>query len=169
MAINVVCSLSLAAIDMAEGASIRERIREVSQMTFHDEEGQGHRFTWRTIETWRCRYNKHGYTAVSGAPRSDKGKFRKIHPEAVLEAVEAARPFFRGNGFRLSELYRVCIEKGLLQRDQIAPNTFRRIVAKYEMLKPDREVQSKARLAFSKRYANDVARQREDGASPRRG
>ena len=33
--------------------------------------------------------------------------------------------------------YRACLEKGLLRRDQVAPNTFSRIVDMYEMLKPD--------------------------------
>jgi transposase InsO family protein len=146
----------LAAVDVAEGSTIRARIRQVSDLTFHDEEGQAYRFTWRTIETWRVRYNKHGYTAISSAPRADKGKFRKVEPETVLEAIEAARPFFRGHALRLSELYRVCIEKGLLVRARIAPNTFRRIVKKYEMLKPEREVQCKARLAFAKRHANQM-------------
>lgn len=146
----------LAAVDMAEGKTIRERIRKVSELFFEDEEGQRHRFTWRTIETWRVRYNKHGYTAVQSRPRSDKGKTRKIHPEQVLEAIEQAKPFFHSNDFRLSELYRMCIEKGLLRRAQIAPNTFRRIVAQYQMIRPDHEVTSKARLAFSKRYANEM-------------
>ncbi|MCC5790773.1 MAG: hypothetical protein JJT75_14170 [Opitutales bacterium] len=45
----------LAAIDMAEGNTIRDRIRQVSTMTFHDEEGQPHRFTWRTIDIARQR------------------------------------------------------------------------------------------------------------------
>ena len=54
----------LAAIDMAEGTTITERIRAVSELTFEDERGQRHRFTFRTIETWRLRYKKHGFTAI---------------------------------------------------------------------------------------------------------
>jgi len=46
----------LAAIDMAEGKTITERIRCVSEMTFEDERGRRHRFAFRTIETWRWRY-----------------------------------------------------------------------------------------------------------------
>jgi putative transposase len=144
----------LAAIDLAEGRSIRDRIRAVAERPFVDEQGREHRFTWRTIETWRVRYNKHGLT-VGPKTRSDKGEFRKVEPEKVQEAVDQARVFLRP-GFRLSQLYRVCIEKGLLQREKIAPNTFRRIVARYEMVKPDAETQSKERLAFSKRYANEM-------------
>ena len=43
----------LAAIDMAEGKTITARIRAVSEMTFEDEEGQRHRFTFRTIDEVR--------------------------------------------------------------------------------------------------------------------
>jgi len=145
----------LAAIDLAEGRSIRDRIRAVAARPFLDEKGQEHRFTWRTIETWRVRYNKHGLTVSGRQPRSDKGQCRKVEPEKVQEAVDQARAFLRP-GFRLSQLYRVCIEKGFLLREQVAPNTFRRIVARYEMIKPDAETENKERLAFSKRYANEM-------------
>lgn len=146
----------LAAIDMAEGKTITERIRHVSTLTFEDEDGQRHRFTFRTIETWRLRYKKYGFTAICPKERSDKGKTRKISPERLLEAVEQAKPFFRGNDFNLAELYRTCIEKGLLRREQIAPNTFRRLVKDLELLKPDKEVTNKRRLAFAKRHANEA-------------
>ena len=61
----------LGAIDAAPGDTIRERIHAVSQMTFVDEDGLPRSFTWRTIETWRCRYHKHGLTALHSQPRSD--------------------------------------------------------------------------------------------------
>jgi len=146
----------LAAIDVAEGKTITERIRQVSGLTFEDEEGRRHRFTFRTIETWRLRYKKHGFTAICPKERSDKGRTRKIPPERLLEAVEQARPFFRGEDFNLAELYRRCIEKGLLRRDQIAPNTFRRLVKELELLKPDKDATNKLRLAFAKRHANEA-------------
>ncbi|MDI1247464.1 MAG: DDE-type integrase/transposase/recombinase [Lacunisphaera sp.] len=143
----------LAAIDLAEGRSIRDRIRAVAARGFADEQGREHRFTWRTIETWRVRYHKHGFTASGG--RRDKGTFRKAEPEAVQEAVDQARARLRP-GFRLSQLYRTCIEQGLLRREQIAPNTFRRMVRRYDMLKPDAEAASKERLCFAKRFANQM-------------
>ena len=143
----------LAAIDLAEGRSIRDRLRTVAGRVFIDEQGREHRFTWRTIETWRGRYHKHGFTASTG--RRDKGTFRKMEPEAVQEAVDQARAGLRP-GFRLSQLYRVCVERGLLRREQIAPNTFRRMVRRYQMLKPDAEATSKERLSFAKRFANQM-------------
>jgi transposase InsO family protein len=43
-----------------------------------------------------------------------------------------------------------------LRRDQIAPNTFRRMVRRYQMLKPGAEATSKERLCFAKRFANQM-------------
>lgn len=146
----------LAAIDMAQGKTITARIRAVSEMTFEDEQGQRHRFTFRTIETWRLRYKKHGFTAICPRERSDKGKTRKISPEGLLEAIEQVKPFFRGNAFNLAELYRRCIEQGLLRREQIAPNTFRRLVKQFELLTPEHEITNKKRLAFAKAHANEA-------------
>ena len=146
----------LGAIDMAEGNSIQARIRAVSQMTFTDEEGLPRQFTWRTIQTWYSRYKKHGVTVMETKPRSDKGKVRKVPLEDVAEAVQKVLPRLRGPAPRLSIVYRLCIEEGLLTRSQIAPNTFRRVVKQYELLKPDPECSNKIRLAFAKAHANEM-------------
>jgi len=146
----------LGAIDMAEGNSIQARIRAVSQMTFTDEDGHPRQFTWRTIQTWYSRYKKHGVTVMETKPRSDKGKVRKVPLEDVAEAVQKVLPRLRGPAPRLSIVYRLCIEEGLLTRSQIAPNTFRRVVKQYELLKPDPECSNKIRLAFAKAHANEM-------------
>jgi transposase InsO family protein len=146
----------LGAIDMAEGNSIQARIRAVSQMTFTDEEGRPRQFTWRTIQTWYSRFQKHGVTVMENKPRSDKGKIRKVPLEGVSEAVQKVLPKLHQRVPRLSVIYRLCIEEGLLTRAQIAPNTFRRIVKQYELLKPDTECSHKVRLAFAKAHANEM-------------
>lgn len=146
----------LGAIDMAEGHCIQARIRAVSQMTFTDEEGCPRQFTWRTIQTWYSRYKKHGVTVMETQPRSDKGKVRKVALEDVLEAIQKVRPKLHGKTPTLALLYRLCIEQGLLTRAQIAPNTFRRVVKQYELLKPDEECANKIRLAFAKAHANEM-------------
>ena len=81
----------LGAIDMAPGNSIQSRIKAVSQMTFTDEDGQARQFTWRTIQTWYSRYQKHGVTVMENKARSDKGKSRKVTPEDLLEAIRKVR------------------------------------------------------------------------------
>jgi len=146
----------LGAIDMAEGKTIRDRIKAVSKMTFTDEEGLPRQFTWRTISTWLCRFQKHGVTVMENKTRSDKGKTRKLVPEDLLEAIRKALPKTHGKTPTLALLYRLCIEEGFLSRSQIAPNTFRRIVTQYELLKSDTDSSHKIRLAFSKAHANEM-------------
>ena len=87
----------LGAIDSAEGKTSHERIVNVSNLTFTDEEGNPYKFTWRTIQTWLYRYKNHGITGVTNQTRSDKGKPRKVTPEELMEAINAAKPHFRNN------------------------------------------------------------------------
>jgi putative transposase len=145
----------LGAIESAPGSTIAARIHHVSEQAFLDEDGQRFQFTWRTIQTWYSRYKKDGTTTVLSKPRSDKGKTRKMAPEEVLEAIDQVRTCFRG-GHNVTSVYRACIERGLLQRERIAPNTFRRVVKAHELLKPDAEVEDKRRLAFAKAHANQL-------------
>ena len=146
----------LGAIDMAPGNSIQGRIKAVSEMIFTDEDGHPRQFTWRTIQTWYSRYQKHGVTVMDNTPRSDKGKVRKVSLEDVLEAIRKIQPKTHGKTPTLALLYRLCIEEGLLTRTQIAPNTFRRVVNQYELLKPDKDSVNKHRLAFAKAHANEM-------------
>ena len=146
----------LGAIDMAEGNSIRARIKAVSEMTFTDEDGHARQFTWRTIQTWYSHYKKHGVTALQNTARADKGKTRKVSAESLLEAVQAVLPKLHGKAPRRAMLYRLCIEAGLLTRSQIAPNTFSRLVKDLELLKPDRDCEGKRRLAFAKAHTNEM-------------
>jgi transposase InsO family protein len=144
----------LGAVEFAEGASIRQRIKIVSEQTFLDEDAHPHQFTWRTISTWFYRYKIDGTTAMINKTRSDKGKTRKVSPEQLLEAIEKVLPKFRGKSYSKALIYRTCIEDGLLRRDEVAPNTFSRLVNEHELLKPESAVKSKRRLAFAKAFAN---------------
>jgi len=147
----------LGAIETAPGDTIIARIKAVSEMSFTDEDGHSRQFTWRTIQTWYSRFQKHGLTVMENKPRSDLGKTRKIQVEDILEAIRQVRPKLRGNTHPSRALvYRLCIEEGLLTRSQIAPNTFRRIVKQYELLKSDAETGNKHRLAFAKAHANQM-------------
>jgi transposase InsO family protein len=146
----------LGAIEMAEGNTIAARIKAVSEMTFTDEEGHPRRFTWRTIQTWYSRYKQHGVTVMENKPRSDKGKVRKVVLEDVLLAIEQVKPKMHGKTPTLALLYRLCIEAGSLTRRQIAPNTFRRLVNQYELLKSDADCTGKVRMAFAKAHAGEM-------------
>ena len=146
----------LGAIDMAEGNSIVARIKAVSQMSFTDEEGCARQFTWRTIQSWYSRYQRHGVTVIEKRARSDKGKIRKVSLEEVAEAVQKVLPKIHKQTPTPALVYRLCIEEGLLHRARVAPNTFRRIVKAYELFKADRDSSHKLRLAFAKAHANEL-------------
>lgn len=145
----------LGAVDTAEGRTRHERVHNVAAMTFLDEEGNPRRFTWRTIQTWFYRYKNHGITGMTPQPRKDKGQTRKVTPEELLEALNAARPHFHNPHTNKAAIYRFCVEKGLLDPDQIAPTTFYRFIREYELLAPA-ETDHKKRLAFSMKYANQL-------------
>jgi len=146
----------LGAIEFAPGKSIRERIQHVSTMAFADEAGQPFQFTWRTIQTWYSRYQKHGITSMKTKPRSDKGQTRKVVPEQLQEAIEQVLPAFHGHPPNKTAVYRACLERGLLRREEVAPNTFRRLVKHYDLLRPAQQSQDKRRLAFAKAHANEM-------------
>jgi transposase InsO family protein len=146
----------IGAIEFAPGASRVEKIRNVSKRIFTDEYGTPFKFTWRTIQTWYSRYDKDGITSMKPKFRSDKGHPRKVEPERLLEAIEQVLPSFHGNSYNKTEIYRACIERGLLLRHEVAPNTFRRLVKQFDLLKPQNETNNKRRLAFAKAHANEM-------------
>jgi putative transposase len=145
----------LGAVDTVEGQTRHQRIHNVAALSFLDEDGNSRQFTWRTIQTWFYRYKNHGITGMTPQARKDKGQVRKITPEELLEAINAAKPHFHNQRTNKRAIYRFCIEKNLLQRDRIAPTTFYRFIREYNLLAPDND-DNKKRLAFSMRYANQL-------------
>ena len=145
----------LGAVDTVDGRTRHERIRHVAAMTFLDEEGNSRQFTWRTIQTWHYRYKNHGITAMTNQARKDKGQARKVTPEELLEAINAAKPHFRNHAANKRALYRFCVENGLLQPERIAQTTFYRFIREYDLLAPD-DQDHKKRLAFSMKFANQL-------------
>ena len=124
----------LGALDHAPGRTRHERVHAVAAMTFLDEEGNPRQFTWRTIQTWYYRYKNHGITGMTNRDRADKGHTRKVTPEELLEALNAAKPHFHNQRTNKRALYRFCIEKGLLHAGRIAQTTFYRFIREYELL-----------------------------------
>jgi putative transposase len=146
----------LGAVDTVEGRTRHERLRNVASMTFLDEQGNPRHFTWRTIQTWYYRYKNHGITGMTNRSRKDKGQARKVTPEELLEAINAAKPHFHPQRTNKRALYRFCIEKGLLQADRIAQTTFYRFLREYDLLAPQSQENNRERLAFSMKYANQL-------------
>jgi len=146
----------IGAIDSMPGNTIKSRIKEVAKLTFRDEDGIPHVFTWRTIQTWLSIYKQGGVEMLKNRPRSDKGRHRKVHPEQLLEAIEAVRGEFRNHRYNKMMIYRRIIERGLLSKNECSQTSFFRLVRTYDLLKPATETQNKRRLAFSKEYANEM-------------
>jgi putative transposase len=146
----------LTAVDYAEGKTMREKIKTVSEQEFMDEDGYLRKFTWRTISTWLYRYKAKGVTGLDVKDRKDKGQVRKITPEELLEALNQVIGKFHNRKYTKLDLYRACIQQGLLSRNQISQTNFYRYVREYDLLADDPLKQSKRRQAFSMPYANDL-------------
>lgn len=146
----------LGAIDYAPGNSRIARIVRVASQTFKDEDGALLQFTWRTIQTWYSRYKKDGITSMHPRTRKDKGRCRKVTPEAVHEAIQQALPAFHTDPPNIAAVYKVCIESGYLAPQDVAVTTFRRIVKQHELLAPEDEHSTKRRLAFAKPHPGDL-------------
>jgi putative transposase len=145
----------LGAIDTVPGRTRHQRIANVAALTFLDEEGNPRHFSWRTIQTWFYRYKNHGITSMTHHTRKDKGQTRKVTPEELLEALNAAKPHFHHPHANKRALYRFCIENGLLHPDHIAQTTFYRFIREYDLLAAD-DNDHKNRLAFSMKFANQL-------------
>lgn len=146
----------IGAIDSMAGNSIVSRIKEVSNLTFHDEDGVPHVFTWRTIQTWLSIYKQGGVEMLKNRPRHDKGKHRKVSPEALQEAITQVLPEFREDRRNKMMIYRRCIERGVLAKSECSQTSFFRLCQTYDLLTPESKTINKRRLAFSKQYANEM-------------
>lgn len=145
----------LGAVESAEGKTLEQRIKNTAQHVFTDEDGNPRSFTWRTIFTWYYRYKNYGVTGVDIKDRADKGKTRKISPEQLLEAINCVLPLVFGKTYNKSDIYRLCIEKQLISKQQLAPTTFYRFIREYDLLDKE-QGQSKKRLAFAMAHANEL-------------
>ena len=146
----------IGSVDSEEGSTVKSRIRRVAQRTFHDEEGQPRVYTWRTIQTWVSLYRQGGVEMLKDHPRSDKGSTRKVDVEKLSGAIEKALPEFRSGRYNKMEIYRRCIMRGLLSKQECSQTSFFRLVHEYDLLTPPGETQNRRRLAFSKQYANEM-------------
>jgi hypothetical protein len=52
--------------------------------------------------------------------RTDSGITRKITPEELMEAINQVLPFFRGNHYNKIDIYRMIIEKGIINTQHLA-------------------------------------------------
>lgn len=101
----------LAAIDYAEGHTIRDRIKTVSQQVFTDTQtGRVWQFTWRTISTWFYRYKKRSITTLERKSRRDKHQQCKVTINELAEAIHEVLPTLTKNIAQLNQLTQEWIE-----------------------------------------------------------
>ena len=148
----------LAAIDYAPGHSLRARIKSVSERTFADDQtGHRYRFTWRTIETWRCRFRKHGMTTLDKKTRADKNTYRKVQVNALAEAIHDVLPTLRFNKTGVipkMTLYRQLLAKNYFQRSQLSQTSFYRMLRENDLLNVAQT--QRLRQSFAMQYANEL-------------
>lgn len=148
----------LAAVDYAEGNTIRDRLKAVSQQTFIDQaKGRQYQFTWRTIESWLYRHKKHGITTLDKKIRSDKNRQRKVTSAQLAEAINEVLPTLSKNKVGKtpkSTLYRCLMEKNFFCRQQLSPTTFYRYLRENDLL--NTETTEKLRTSFAMRFANEL-------------
>ena len=148
----------LAAVDYAQGNSIRARIKAASEQTFADTHtGQVWQFTWRTISTWLYRYKKNGITVLEKKPRSDMHLQRKININELAEAISEVLPTLSKNKvgqLPKSAVYRCLLQRNYFTRGQLAPTTCYRFVREHELL--TEEQNQKLRMAFAMLHANEL-------------
>ena len=150
----------LAAVDYAQGSSIRARIKSVSEQSFTDTQtGQVWRFTWRTISTWLYRYKKHGIATLEKKHRSDKHHQRKVNINELAEAIHEVLPTLTKNKvgqLPKSTVYRCLLQRNYFTRRQLAPTTFYRFVREHELL--TEQSNQKLRMAFAMLHANELCK-----------
>ena len=100
---------------------------------------------------------KDGITTMHPRARKDRGVPRKMTVEEVTEAVEQVRRYFRdGRPTSAAAVYRVGVEKGIVEPTRIAQTTFRRILKAHVLLAPETSEDHKLRLAFAKSRSNEM-------------
>lgn len=148
----------LSAVDYADGTNTRERIKNVAERTFYDEQtSQEYQFTWRTISTWLYRFKKNGITALDNKTRSDKNAYRKVQPNELAEAINEIIPTLSKNKtgtLPKSIVYYQLLNKGFFQRSQLSQTSFYRMVKVHDLL--DVNTTKKLRLSFAMQFANEL-------------
>lgn len=148
----------LSAVDYAPGATIRARIKNVSERTFIDQPTNlEYRFTWRTISTWLYRYKRHGITTLDNRTRSDRNTTRKVQVNELAEAINDVIEGFSTNKvgkIPKMALYRRLLEKNYFQRSQLSQTTFYRLLRDNDLL--TQQSNEKLRRSFCMQFANEL-------------
>jgi len=111
-------------------------------------------YSYKTLESWLCDYNKHGLEGLVSGCRSDKGKSRKISPELGEEIIKRRKENVR---LPITLLYEQMVSDGLIDPNSISRPTLYRYIEDLSLsgeFKPNEE--STDSLRFSHEHVGDL-------------
>lgn len=111
-------------------------------------------YSYKTLESWLCDYNKHGIEGLVRSFRSDKGKSRKISLELGDEIVKRRKQNTR---IPITLLYEQMVSEGLINPKDVSRPTVYRYIEDLSLLgefKSDNE--SPESLRFSHEHVGDL-------------
>ena len=82
-------------------------------------------YSYKTLESWLCDYNKKGFDGLVKGCRSDKGKSRKISPELGEEILKRKKSNLK---MPVTILYEQMVSEGLIDPSNISRATIYRYV-----------------------------------------
>jgi putative transposase len=111
-------------------------------------------YSYKTLESWLCDYNKRGLEGLVRSCRSDKGKSRKISPEIGEEIITRRKANPR---LPITMLYEQMVADGLIDPHNISRPTVYRYIEDLSLsgeFKNNAEVPES--LRFSHEYVGDL-------------
>jgi len=142
----------LGAIESAPGKTQGERVRNVAQMVFIDEEGCKRMYTWTTIYTWLYRYKHKGITGSLAKSKERQGSNPEDQARGTHGAINQGTAPLPQRPLQQTDIVSESHRTWALRREECAPTTYYRFLREYDLLKTRRK--TKKRMAF-----RDAARQ----------
>jgi len=109
------------------------------------------KFSWKTFKSWLRKYRLEGFDGLTPKIRADKGDSRIV--DLYLDQV-IRQKFDEFPGLRISGLYRMLIQEGLIQAGSPCEATLRKYIEN-QNLKPKAEL-LKPRKKFEKPHINEL-------------
>jgi len=109
------------------------------------------KFNWKTFKSWLCTYRNQGFDGLKPKIRADKGESRII--DAYLDKI-IRQKFDEFPSLRVSALYRMLIDEGLIQAGSPCEATLRKYIDD-QNVKPKVDP-PKPRKKFEKPHINEL-------------
>ena len=135
------------------------RFKSVSNVTVAsspiDMPGYGIRnYSYKTLESWLCDYNKYGLEGLVRGCRSDKGKSRKISSELGEEIIRRRKENAR---LPITMLYELMVSDGLIDPKSISRPTLYRYIEDLSLSGEFKQADESAdSLRFSHEHVGDL-------------